>query len=274
MLFSLLIPAVPPLVDAPIAPPAMVVQAVTTTSNPNMTLGDCVDVQTPDNPNGQLGGGVSPAATLQKYWYLKYHEKLSIRDAKVTVLEGSQHGAVYDRSQPTASAFGPYFEYGPNRGYLGEDKIAFLVEVDGKSVKVVTTLYVVPIADSKGVYCFGDIKRINSIDTPSIFTDLDSWLTTQLDGKFASDINVTFANLAGGTVGQTIGVGANAAITLDDNAAGKGWFIDTTPADNSESSPPPTPTNGWRKRAVPPTARWTCSVYCSTRQHTALPTLS
>jgi hypothetical protein len=42
-----------------------------------------------------------------------------------------------------------------------------LVEVDGKRYKVVTKLYVVPVADSKGVKCFGPVKRISDAAAPA-----------------------------------------------------------------------------------------------------------
>jgi hypothetical protein len=57
MLLSLLIPAVPLLVDAPVAPPAIVVVQAATPASKDVTLGDCEPVQTPDSPSGQLGGG-------------------------------------------------------------------------------------------------------------------------------------------------------------------------------------------------------------------------
>jgi len=66
MFMSLLMPYLPPLDNAPVAPPAIVVaQAETTTSKSDMTLGNCEDVQTPDNPNGQLGGGISCCTTTK-----------------------------------------------------------------------------------------------------------------------------------------------------------------------------------------------------------------
>ena len=60
----------------------------------------------------------------------------------------------------------------------------------------------------------------------------------------AINVNLSFADLPGGAVGQTVGTN----ITLDDNAAGNGWFIDTTPADNSEFLPTSNP-NEWVAKA-------------------------
>jgi len=122
-------------------------------------------------------GGVSPAAPLQNYWYNKFKEILPIHDAKVTVLNGPQHGVVYDRSQAATADLGPYFAYAPDHGFIGQDKITFLVEVGGKSVKVVTTLIVVKVAGLHGSPCFTGIKRISSSDTPNLATGLASGLT-------------------------------------------------------------------------------------------------
>jgi hypothetical protein len=55
---------------------------------------------------------------------------------------------------------------------------------------------------------------------------------------------VNFSDLAAGVAGQSVGEGANAAITLDTTATGNGWFIDATPADNSEFLPTSNP-NEW-----------------------------
>ena len=239
---QMLVSAVPPLVDAPVAPPAIVSQATTTITNkPNMTLGVCEDVQTPDNPNGQLGGQLAPVGALKIYWYNKFKEVLSVKDAKVTVLQEPLHGVLASTSPD--ETFGPYFEYAPNHGYLGQDKITFLVEVGGKSVKIVTTLYVVPIADSKGVNCFGGPKLINSIDQTNLSTGLASWLSTEQLAGILSDaagVTVTISDLPGGAVGQTTGTN----ITLDTNAAGYNWFIDLTPSDNAEFLPTSNP-NEW-----------------------------
>lgn len=50
-------------------------------------------------------------------------------------------------------------------------------------------------------------------------------------------VSVNIAALLGGAIGQITGTN----ITLDDNAAGYNWFIDSTPADNSEFLPTSNP---------------------------------
>ena len=68
-----------------------------------------------------------------------------------------------------------------------------------------------------------------------------------MSGSSSYDLNtipVTFADLTGSALGQTNASG----ITLDTNAAGYNWFIDTTPADNSEFLPTSNP-NEWVAKA-------------------------
>ncbi|MFZ4528874.1 MAG: matrixin family metalloprotease, partial [Undibacterium curvum] len=57
----------------------------------------------------------------------------------------------------------------------------------------------------------------------------------------ASGSLTNFSDLAGTAVGQTTGQGKDAQITLDSNAAGHGWFIDSTPDQNDEFLPTSNP---------------------------------
>ena len=57
----------------------------------------------------------------------------------------------------------------------------------------------------------------------------------------STGITVTVADPPGGAVGQTVGEGINATITLDTTAANYNWFIDPTPSDNSEYLPTSNP---------------------------------
>ena len=231
MLLSLFIPAVPPMVDAPIAPPAIVVaQAATTAGKPDVALGNCESVQTPDSPTGQVGGGLYPAATVKSYWNM-----LSVQDAKVTVLEGPKHGVVKGSSRITEN--GPPYGYVPDHGFLGEDRITFLVEVAGKRVKVVMTLFVVENSVDQGDSpCPGYIQFLNSIEAPRIATDLTTWLSaTQHGGQFADNFMFNFAALTGGAVGQTAGTN----ITLDTNAAVNSAAVNRGQTTFSASVTPP-----------------------------------
>ncbi len=72
---------------------------------------------------------------------------------------------------------------------------------------------------------------------------LDSNILSNLVGNTAG-VTVNLADLAGAAVGQTTGT----AITLDTTAAGNGWFVDSTPSDNSEFLPTSNP-NEWIAKA-------------------------
>ncbi len=76
---------------------------------------------------------------------------------------------------------------------------------------------------------------------------LASTLNTGILSSLSVDPSIVMLNIAdlpGGAVGQTVGT----TITLDDNAAGYGWFIDPTPSDNSEFLPTSNP-NEWVAKA-------------------------
>ncbi len=165
MLLSLLIPAVPPLVDAPVAPPAIIAQA--STGKTNMTLGVCEGVKTPDDPQGQLGGQLAPAGDYGNYMQEKLNKYFPIEGAIVTVLQAPKNG-ILQNSRPDGIV-GPSFNYTPNHGFLGQDKITFLVEVGGKRIKMIYTVHV----DNHGLYCDTAneyIKRISDTNMSNFAT--------------------------------------------------------------------------------------------------------
>jgi len=97
-----------------------------------------------------------------------------------------------------------------------------LIKVNGK-----------PVSGSSG-YDLNATANITALDGSSIAQTIIG----------ISGITLNIADLPGGAVGQTVGTN----ITLDDNAAGNGWFIDTTPWDNSEFLPTSNP-NEWVAKA-------------------------
>jgi hypothetical protein len=81
------------------------------------------------------------------------------------------------------------------------------------------------------------------MDAAAFASTLGTGVLTGLIGDTA-DISLSIADLPGAAVGQTTG----SNITLDTNAAGNGWFIDSTPWDNSEFLPTSNP-NEWVAKA-------------------------
>lgn len=122
-----------------------------------------------------------------------------------------------------------YYDAEPN--YVGNDRAVFMAEYEGKVYKIVLELH---------VYTWVNEKIPSSCPPPQLI---------KINGKPASgsssyDLNsipVAFADLAGAAVGRT-------GITLDSNAAGYGWFIDTTPGLNEEFLPTSNP-NEWVAKA-------------------------
>jgi hypothetical protein len=60
------------------------------------------------------------------------------------------------------------------------------------------------------------------------------WQAAGVDTTTLAGVNVRIADLPG----STLGLASGNTIYLDVNAAGWGWFVDTTPADDSEFSTP------------------------------------
>jgi len=170
------------------------------------------------------------------------------------------------------------YVYLPEEGYLGNDRATLLVEVGGKKVRmeyffrVMKSVFESPGEDNSAEFCPEKVRvwKISSItdtngnkyisavayqsptanadgasatDAGSATMDAAA-LTAALGSNFLNSlatgtpgVTVNIADLLGGAVGQTTG----ATITLDTNASGHNWFIDTTPADNSEYLPTSNP---------------------------------
>jgi hypothetical protein len=186
----------------------------------------------------------------------------------MTLLQVPKHGNLLldEKSQS-----GGYFS--TDYSYEGPDIATVLVEVGGYRVKVIYNFVLmsdVPGSgeegkptDNKSICPNGarwkisaniDVNGntyINSVEylpADGSSTAIDPILATSFDASSylsnfisnTSNVTLSFADLAGGALGQTTGT----SITLDTNAAGNSWFIDTTPWDNSEFLPTSNP-NEW-----------------------------
>jgi len=163
--------------------------------------------------------------------------------AEVTVLQPPKHGSLSKDLSP-----GKDINYYPDPDYVGNDKVIFLVNIGGHKVKVIHTIKVRDLKDFNTNPVIGtrycpsagwwkisqsDGSNIGAID----FASLQRKITMSALLADASQLLTGFVDLLGNAVGNTTGEGVSAQITLDDNAAGNGWFIDTTPQDNSEFLP-------------------------------------
>jgi len=235
-------------------------------ANYDRTIGVCHPIENQEESRLSAVNGISPimaAVTyiedIERHKFEKSTFVSVYQNAKMTLLQAPKHGELLLDSDS-----GAYFS--SDYSYEGPDSATVLVEVGDYKVKVIYHFVLmsdVPgsseqgtATDNKRICPNGYIWKISStldangnstitsIDyLPSVaassgtaITDTDalnSWLAlAQLDGKVAdmSGVNITFADLPGSAVGQTVGN----TITLDTNAAGHNWFIDTTPWDNSE----------------------------------------
>ncbi|MDR0577728.1 MAG: matrixin family metalloprotease, partial [Candidatus Accumulibacter sp.] len=116
------------------------------------------------------------------------------------------------------------FWYDPTYGYDGRDSAAFQVEYKGKIYRVVYDLFISRFVAEPSTLCpephLYKLKPVlNAIEFPGF----------------------TFSNLSAASVAQTTGTGSSAKITLDEDAAGHGWFIDYTPYLNEEWLPTSNP---------------------------------
>jgi len=258
--------------------PVMIAQAkqaqpgdVTTTR----TLGVCFPAWS-DQYTGE--NTLSPTKSAEFYWR-KYEQLKIAGSATITVLQQPAHGVfrlvteadrgtLFDSSSaPVDSSLGHY-AYLPEKGYLGKDSATLLVDIGGRKVKIVYLLEAIegPLGNTgwedlcsetglqwkiSAILDANGNGSITAVDYSSPATDsaaLDAWLrAAELHGSLAdlSGVNVSFASLAGGEVGQTSGN----TIALDDNAAGHGWYVDPTPLDNSDDYLPTSNPNIWQAKA-------------------------
>jgi hypothetical protein len=129
---------------------------------------------------------------------------------KIAELEGVKHGKI-------TTVNGSYL-YEPTQSYAGKDRAIFMAEFEGKRYKIIVELHVFDVAPSE------NDSDTNSCPPPKLIKVNGKPVSGASDYNFNS-VSVTFADLAGGALGQTTGN----AITLDTNAAGNNWYIDTTP---------------------------------------------
>lgn len=212
---------------------------------------------------------LNPAMAIKNYY--RVEEKFKITGQfNISVLQMPLHGILENEGEG-------YYAYYPEKGYLGNDQASLLVEVGGKKIKMEYFFRVMqsvsPEAEGEPSiyeqgYCptkarvwkissttdaSGNnfitavdyqtyVANINGVAvTDTVNSKLDAETVISIIGasilnsinSSTSGINVNIADLPFGAIGQATGT----SITLDDNAAGHGWFIDSTPSDNSEFLP-------------------------------------
>jgi hypothetical protein len=204
-------------------------------------------------------GGLSPGALV--VGMLKYKYAIEVTgEVKAVITQQPAHGKIAMIGLATQSFPGlslEEFEYTPDKDFLGEDKAIIEVTANGYKFRISTVIKVVhggfndacvPPGEDRGALtpdvqvAIEDVQFLQDANAPETSTSWQSLFA--VNEQVINSIKLSFANLVGGAVGQTTGEGINATITLDTNAAGNGWFIDTTPADNREFLPTSNP-NEW-----------------------------
>jgi hypothetical protein len=169
--------------------------------------------------------------------YLEWNKgasNIDLKSIKTTLLEDTTQGKITTVVDNVGRS---WYRYDPPLSYVGNDHAVFMAEFEGKRYKIVLELHVFLVVDEKIPTC--PEPTLIKVNGKAV-----SGSTVYDSGYDMSAISVTFADLAGGAVGQTVG----STITLDTSAAGNNWFIDTTPSDNSEFLPTSNP-NEWVAKA-------------------------
>ena len=247
--------------------------AVPVAAAPLKELNGCQDVE-----SGLTGAGVNNLPVVQQFsgaLGYKFNKKKGYYDQSpkefhriaelVRVASHPQHGSVVKMDGDF-----PVWQYVPDAGYVGKDRVSFFVEANGKRVMMTYNLWVTPILNERqdnhqdcDFVKFGQVPVDWSLASLNALVNLSGLLSA------ASSVELSFDDLPGSSVGTTVGEGPSAQITLDTTAAGHGWYIAprrwTT---QTTTCPPATPTSGKPGQAQTPQARWTCSVCCCTNTAT------
>ncbi len=122
------------------------------------------------------------------------------------------------------------YSYQAHEGYIGKDTFVIGVDTISKNGKKIT---------------FNLQFNVSVVRNVTSDPTLDTCVGMKFSGVSSSPIPftwnspnlVSFANLSSNSLGQTTRQGLAAQITLDTNAAGHDWFIDSTPDQNDEFLP-------------------------------------
>lgn len=225
------------IMDIPYVPaeetPIVLVRAAAPGSTPqhDYLLKLCQETESTGNPKSAMRA-VDPAYMLKNFLYSSSSGKIiaDLASIKTTLLEGTKHGKIFAEVDNEGLVS---YHYDPEPNYVGNDRAVFIAEFEGKRYKIVLKLHVFIVVDEHDTTC-PDPQLIKVTQPKPIpgSSSYESGATT-----------LTFADLPGGAVGQTVG----ATITLDTTAAGYNWFIDYTPYLNEEYLPTANP-NVWQAK--------------------------
>jgi hypothetical protein len=190
-------------------------------------LKDCQETfHTPD-PRSAFRA-VDPAYMLKNYIEGRdVPPPVNLADIKTTLLQGTQHGKIFAEVDNVGLTS---YHYDPAPGFYGNDEAVFMAEYAGKRYKIVIQIKVTENFNENDPQCPDNLPVLIKATKPS----------SGNSGYNLNSVSVSFTDLSGSALGQTNANG----ITLDTNASGYGWFIDTTPSLNEEWLPTSNP-NEW-----------------------------
>lgn len=190
---------------------------------------------------------VSLAVEYAAAEYFSLYEKIKVaepRPEEIEIVERPIHGKAIQRTYEDGTSG---YDYVPDSGYVGDERIVFRATVDGTTVRLVYLLKVTNVVTdnmSNDIFCrkTGTQWKISSMSDflPAFGTVLDAELPIVYPYIFDA-MNGLFPGIE---LAETSGYGVSSKITLDTNAAGYGWFMDSTPDANDEFLPTSNP-NEW-----------------------------
>lgn len=163
-------------------------------------------------------------------------------DTWIRVLKSPEHGelkhsgVVGDHSYTYVP--GPAENENEGDYYHGND--SFVLEVSGGGVTV-EIHYTMSIDVGQPTWVEGDFGE--KIPDPTRCPQGERWKISAITPYNLAALlaetsqHLTFANLSSSSLGEALGTGSTAQITLDTDAAGHGWFIDYTPCLSEEYLP-------------------------------------
>ena len=215
---------------------------------PHITF--CKDVDS--SPNAAAESAWNDFSVFMRGEMLKPKE---ISKYAVALVEAPKHGNVVftDRARTTVdatpkAAAQTTLMYRSEVGYLGADSATFQVDSRGRKYLVTVNFLVLPSVteNSNGRFeCTAagmDKKASPSEANTSALQQLN--LVAQASGVVSLSQSESSSELA-----YVVGNGSAATINLSPTAAGRGWYLDPTPLDNSDDFLPTADTTIWRAKA-------------------------
>ena len=261
--------------DAPPVPVHEIVQVASTSSDKvrNLTYGVCEFVLADKSFPGELSPKGLVVNLLTGNLKKDFGNGVMSDDERRLVYDFIDSVTVKNLSEPKHGAIFNKTSYLPNKDYIGKDRVDFLLEgkdLNGRAFAIRAKYYINVLPDAQlnevikshktrqraeKEYC-GTIESIWRVTDSQDFNFISVGTYTPtpspLLGNYSNtaypSLSYSFTDLPGTAVGQTTGSGTAANILLDINAAGRGWFMDSTPLSNDDYLPTSNP-NEWIAKA-------------------------